>query len=301
MSALDLGAWDRLRHGGLLLDPSRLRRLAEHVPDPLSPYHERELRRLASAVLDGGANAAEFVSFVLDDVCGFTAGNGAWLRGSQVGSEWGRRAVTGAILKPRQLWRGAHGAILPVFLDSETRVGIGRGRRAASQAVQWLRAGNERLALLTNARQWRLIFAGLDFDAWCEWDVDLWFEEGALSPQVDALRTLFSPKLWTPPPKDTQSPLLTAILDSRKGQAELSAVLGERVREAVELLVQATASVLKEQCAKRRSRRYLPCAVRWSCAWSSSSSPSRASCCRATTPSTTAPTASPVYSRSWSG
>ena len=83
-----------------------------------------------------------------------------------------------------------NGATLPVFFDDESRLGIGRGRKAASQMVQWLRAGSERLALLTNGRQWRLIFAGLDFDAWCEWDVDLWFEEGALSPQVDALRTL---------------------------------------------------------------------------------------------------------------
>jgi hypothetical protein len=43
--------------------------------------------------------------------------------------------------------------------------------------------------------------------------------------------------------------LLAAVLDSRKGQAELSAALGERVREAVELLVQAHGEVLRERCA----------------------------------------------------
>ena len=117
--------------------------------------------------------------FVLEDVCGFTDSRGAWQRGSNVGSEWSRRAVTGETVKPRQVWQGAHGAILPVFIDAEPRLGIGRGRKAASQTVQWLRSGPERLAVLTNARQWRLVFAGLDFDAWCEWDVDLWFEEGA--------------------------------------------------------------------------------------------------------------------------
>ena len=125
-----------------------------------------------------------------------------WSRGSAVGAEWSRRAPTGETIKPRHLWRGDHGALLPVFLDSERQVGIGRGRRTASQVVQWLRAGGERLALLTNGRQWRLIFAGLDFDAWCEWDVDLWFEEGELSPQVQALRTLLSPQAWTPAAKD---------------------------------------------------------------------------------------------------
>ncbi len=82
----------------------------------------------------------------------------------------------------------------------------------------------------------------------CEWDVDLWFDEGELSPQVTALRSLLSPVLWTNADKDAPAPLLHAILDSRKGQAELSAVLGERVREAVELLVQSHGEALNERC-----------------------------------------------------
>ncbi len=249
MTVAEIPGWDRLRHGGLLLDPQRLRRVADYLPEPLSAYHERELRRAAGAVLEGDANGPDFVRLVLEEVCGFTASNGTWVRGSQVGGEWSRRSLTGEMIKPRHLWRGTHGAILPVFIDSEKRLGIGRGRKSASQTVQWLRGGPERLAVLTNGRQWRLVFAGLDFDAWCEWDVDLWFEEGALSPQVDALRRLVSPALWTPPEQDGQAALVEAILDSRKGQAELSAVLGERVREAVELLVQSHGDVLKENCA----------------------------------------------------
>ena len=249
MSSAEMFGWDRLRHGGLLLDMPRLRRVAENFPPPLSPYVERELRRLANAALDNGANLVDFVNFILEKVCGFTPANGSWLRGTQMGSEWGRRTVTGETAKPRQIWRGPNNALLPVFFDSEARIGIGRGRKAVSQTLQWLRAGSERLALLTNGRQWRLIFTGLDFDAWCEWDVDLWFEEGALSPQVEALRTLISPPQWVPPSTEVPAPLLQAILDSRKGQSELSAVLGERVREAVEHLVQAHGEVLKEHCA----------------------------------------------------
>lgn len=246
---LELLAWDRLRHGGLLLDPPRLRRIAEHVPEPLPFFEESQLRRLAPGVLDGSADISDFVSLVLEKVCGFTDGNGAWQRGSHLGTEWGRRAVTGEVVKPRQLWRGLNGAVLPVFFDAQPRLGIGRSRKAASQVAQWLRTGSERLALLTNGRQWRLIFVGLDFDAWCEWDVELWFEEGVLSPQVHSLRTLLSLGLWTPPAQDAVAPLLQAILDSRKGQAELSAELGERVREAVELLVQSHGEALKERCA----------------------------------------------------
>ncbi|MBW0173946.1 MAG: hypothetical protein KXJ50_10510 [Vulcanococcus sp.] len=249
MSEAPLPGWDRLRHGGLLLDPQRLQTVAALQPGPLGGYHDQELRRQAAALLAGDGEASAFVAFVVERVCGFAPGTGAWARGSAVGSEWNRRTPTGETLKPRHLWRGAHGALLPVFLDSERQVGIGRGRRTASQVVQWLRAGGERLALLTNGRQWRLIFAGLDFDAWCEWDVDLWFEEGELSPQVQALRTLLSPQAWTPEAEDQPGPLLQAVLDSRKGQAELSAALGERVREAVELLVQSHGDVLQEQCA----------------------------------------------------
>ena len=115
----------------------------------------------------------------------------------------------------------------------------------------WLRAGNDHLALLTNGRQWRLLFAGLDYDAWCEWDLDLWFEEGELSPQVTALRTLLNSALWTPESEDAAPPLLQAIRDTRKGQAELSEVLGERVREAVEILIRGHGEALSALAEER--------------------------------------------------
>lgn len=252
MNAPQNFGWDSLRHGGLLLDPQRVARIADYVPSPLSPHLEQELRRQASGILEGipdSADIAEFVSFVLKRVCGFSDETGIWQRGPQIGSDWTRRAVTGEAVKPRQLWRGREAGTMPVFIDSESRLGQGRGRRAVSQVHQWLRSGTERLAVLTNGRQWRLVFAGLDFDAWCEWDIDLWFEQGVLSPQVVALRTLLAPSLWIPPSKDAVAPLLQAVLDSRKGQAELSAVLGERVREAVEILVQAHSDVIKEKCS----------------------------------------------------
>ena len=247
----DLFGWDRLRHGGLLLDPPRLRIVASSQPAaPLSSHLEKELRRQVAQVQDGTLKPGEFAAFVLQEICGFTAGIGTWSRGSAVSADWTRPSVTREAVKPRHMWRGDFGAVLPVFIDAESRIGIGRGTKAASQALQWLRAGKERLAVLTNGRQYRLVFAGLDFDAWCQWDVDLWFEEGVVAPQVAALRTLLQPALWTPEKKDATPALLQAILDSRKGQAELSVVLGERVREAVELLVQAHGSVLKRDCAE---------------------------------------------------
>ena len=115
-------------------------------------------------------------------VCGLDAFTGTWTRGSNVSPSWGRRAITGKTVKPRHLWTSRDGGRLPVFLDDGRRLGVGRGRRGVSRVLGWLRAGNEHLALLTNGRQWGLLFAGLDYDAWCEWDLDLWFEEGEFSP-----------------------------------------------------------------------------------------------------------------------
>ena len=241
-----LPGWDRLRHGGLLFDATRLDALAPFVPAPLDEHEERLLRQRASEILDGIGETSPFVAFVLENVCGLDASAGTWSRGSKIAASFGRRTLAGEIVKPRHLWEGPHNARLPVFLDEGKRLGVGKGRRIVGMALGWLRAGNDHLALVTNGRQWRLLFAGLDFEAWCEWDLDLWFEEGALSPQVTALRTLLRAELWTPPETDAAPPLLQAIRDTRKGQAELSLVLGERVREAIEILIQAHGKALAE-------------------------------------------------------
>ena len=253
--------WEDLHHGGLLLDGTRLAALGAEWPvAPLCPWVESNLRRRTAVLLNEPAaeadrNASAFVAFVLEQVCGFDAATGAWRRGSNVAAEHGRRAVTGEVVKPRQLWTGVRGARLPVFVDGGGRLGVGKGRRVVSQVLGWLRAGNEHLALVTNGRQFRLVFAGLDFDASCQWDASLWFQEGELAPQVGALRFLLRPELWTPPrpaagDEAQPSPLLQAIRDTRKGQAELSEVLGERVREAVELLIQSHGEALRAYCAE---------------------------------------------------
>ena len=244
--SIELPGWERLRHGGLLLDGPRFAEITRFAPAPLDQFTEHRLRKLSAELLNEAGDATSFISFVLERVCGFDAGSGTWSRGSQVATTWTRKAVSGESIRPRQLWQGPRDALLPVFYSTDKRIGIGRGRRIVSLVLGWLRAGGEHLALVTNGYQWRLIFAGLDYDAWCEWDVELWFEEGGLSSQVTALRTLLQPRLFTPETKDASPPLLQAIHNTRKGQAELSEVLGERVREAVEILIQGYGGTLRE-------------------------------------------------------
>lgn len=242
--------WASLKHGGLLIAPSRL---VEHFPDapePLPRAVEDRLRRDITRLPDDGApvgQTAPLLDTVLEEVLGLGTdmpGTGKWLKGSDVPQEWSHRAITGEAIRPRRIWLGKHGAALPVFVDGAPRLGVGHGRRTVARVIEWLRKADRKVALLTNARQWRLVCAGQDYDAFAEADASLWFQEGSAGPQVTALRILLSRESLTPPGESRQPPLQAAILDSRKGQAELSAELGERVRQAVESLIRSHGEAL---------------------------------------------------------
>lgn len=240
--AEEINWWASLRHGGLLIAPSRLVEYFPAEPKPLPPYSVEQIRR-ALTRLEAQTREAdrEFLDLVLEHICGLAV---RWEKGTQVDKQWSHQALTGESVKPRRVWYGAHDAKLPVFVTDDTRLGIGRGRRMVSRVVEWLRNTGLKLALLTNIRQFRLIHAGLDYEAFAEWDTDLWFEEGQAGPQITALQLLLSPEVLQPQEPNTVSPLLAAIQASRRGQAELSAELGERVRQAVELLIQTFGSAL---------------------------------------------------------
>lgn len=237
--ASPLAWWDSLKHGGMLIAPARVAAAFDEAPGSLSYKHSDRLRREIVRAEAKSSDLSDLLDVVLEQVCGFTVG---WFKGSKVGSEWSTRTPAGENIKPRRVWQH-EGDVLPVFVDDEPRLGIGRGRRSVARVIEWLRARSLHLALLTNGRQWRLIYAGTDHDAHCEWDTQLWFAEGEPGLQVEALRRLIAPAVWkAPPPAQGETKhcrLLQAILDSRKGQNELSAVLGERVRQAVELLIRS--------------------------------------------------------------
>lgn len=243
--------WSSLKHGGLLIAPDRVTSDFATQLETLPLWRAERLRR-ALTIFDGSnVQLSALLDFMLQDLAALPEGE--WQKAQAVDARWSLRSFTGALVKPRRLWQGPQGEVLPVFVPEDGasrqfsgRLGVGRSRQLLSRVVEWLRQKQQPLALVTNGRQWRLVHAGQDYDAWCEWDIDMWFVEGAPGPQVTAWRQLISRDALVGSPGQRLGPLLSAILASRKGQADLSAVLGERVRQAVEELITASHGAVEQ-------------------------------------------------------
>jgi hypothetical protein len=243
--------WSSLNHGGLLISPDKISSVfADELP-PLPTWQADKLRRALTAFDGTNERLGALLDFVLQDLSALPEAE--WQKAQGVDARWALRSFTGAVVKPRRIWQGRHGEVLPVFVPEDGasrqfagRLGVGRSRQLLSRVVEWLRQKQQPLALVTNGRQWRLVHAGQDYEAWCEWDIDLWFVEGLPGPQVVAWRHLLSVGALAAPSTRGESALLGAILASRKGQADLSAVLGERVRQGVEELITASHSAIEQ-------------------------------------------------------
>ncbi|MCY7332543.1 MAG: hypothetical protein LH649_07755 [Pseudanabaena sp. CAN_BIN31] len=190
--------WASLNHGGLLIASAKLTEffVAEDLSKCLTYGVVDRLRREIVRFGNDSGQLSALLDVVLEELLELPAGQ--WLKGNALDSSWARQGIAGDRLKPQRVWQEANGGILPVFVKSEVaRLGIGRGKRAVSQTIEWLRKANQKVALLTNGQQWRLIHAGIDYDAWCEWDLSFWFEEGQLGLQAIALRALLNARSLT--------------------------------------------------------------------------------------------------------
>ncbi|HZZ81778.1 MAG TPA: hypothetical protein VFE62_24970, partial [Gemmataceae bacterium] len=103
--------------------------------------------------------------------------------------------------------------------------------------LELLRGTGHRLGLLTNGQQFRLVYAGLDFESWCEWESDRWFDDGEGTEELLGFRQLLAPQPLREVTVGVEK-LLDAVEESRKRQADLSSVLRENVRQAVEYILE---------------------------------------------------------------
>lgn len=240
--------WSRLRHQGLLLSPVVLLERYPAAPLPVSGNPPGKLR---DAFLRFNSNQETTEKSIL-----------AWvdaLLGDYLGHQDGRLAkqhsipekLTAAVrigsrietIQPHRVVFADAEKKTPALLvmaDGSPQIGQGRGRTPYARLLELLRGTGHRLGLLTNGRQFRLIYAGLDFESWCEWESDRWFDDGEGSEELAGLRHLLRPDEVKEDDHFLTAGLpglLDAVEESRKRQADLSSVLRENVRQAVELLL----------------------------------------------------------------
>ncbi|OPY30648.1 MAG: Eco57I restriction-modification methylase [Methanomassiliicoccales archaeon PtaU1.Bin030] len=239
--------FSELRQNGMLISPSVL---SEFLASGLQPIEERKYLRLRDEYARFVASLEQeetdhnfirrWVDSVLEDFLGHEGSN--WQKGPEVVPAFKSTSITKEALRPERvlLWQGS--AAFPRYLvkidASSKNVGMGRGRNEYSKLLELLRNTGVKLGVLTNGRQFRLVYAGLDHDCWIEWEVERWFEDALGKEQLAGFLSLCGP--WGVNKRDgVDHPLYQAVLESRNRQGELSQVLGEQTRMAVEELLLA--------------------------------------------------------------
>jgi len=241
--------WADLRHNGLVVAPALLEEVFPGGPDVPKWFSYQRLRERYTAfetwcqrekAFEPGSDSRPLYAWldgVLDIFLGHEAAH--WQKGSTVSSQWTYETLMQERLRPHRILfrdRTQKEPALFLWIEQTRQLGQGHGRTAYSKLLELLRAKNVKLGLLTNGRQFRLCYAGLDYDSWAEWDVEAWFAEEELRRQLHGFYTLLGPTGINPRNGYT-FPLLEAAEASRTRQGELSSVLGEQVRQAVETLL----------------------------------------------------------------
>ena len=243
--------WSDLRHHGLVVAPALL---DEYFPQgPVEPSHfsYQKLRERYTAfdkwyqdprAYEDGVSKDPLNTW-LDGVLDIFLGheNSRWQRANYVDERWKHKPLLGEPVLPRRVLFGDNSHTTPglfVYVEHSRQLIYGRGRAAYGKLLELLRAKQVRLGLLTNGRQFRLCYAGIDHASWVEWDCENWFAEEELRRQLYGFYTLLGPSGMNPrEPGATSFPLLDATEASRTRQGELSTVLGEQVRQSVETLL----------------------------------------------------------------
>ena len=240
--------WSELRQSGMIISPAVLNEFLPEAIGPIDYYRNEHLRNAFTAFAswsqqvhgDDKTGLYKWLDAVLEDFLGYE--NRVWQKHSSISDAFKVSASRrgGPALKPSRVLLNDGDVKQPrllVSIDSTSkRIGMGRGRNEYSSFLELLRGTNVPLGILTNGWQIRLVFTGTDYDCWVEWDVERWFEDALGKDQLAGLFHLCG-TFGTVPRKDDIFPLLSAIQNSRTRQGELSQVLGEQTRRAVEKLL----------------------------------------------------------------
>lgn len=238
--------WSELKHGGMLISPVLVEQYFESI-DALSNYKYNQLRdkyisfeSIRSSQKDiekiDTQVITTWIDYVLQGILEHNPDNIA--KGRYINDKYKLRTILGQSLSPdRVIFSDAsrQHPILLVSIQKSDKIGIGKDRKKYTEFIELLRGTGVKLGVITNGVQFRLCYAGLDYDAWTEWDASMWFIEGEWRKQLDGFIALVGKnglKL-----EDNNTKLKRIIEESRNKQSEISDILGQQIREAVEILI----------------------------------------------------------------
>lgn len=232
--------WGELKHGGMLISPTVMKQSFNQI-NPISSYMYDNLRdRYMTFQAKKEMNSKdithikEWIDYLLQNVLSYSD---SVCKGRQIAEELKIKTILGKKLSPDRVILEEQVPVLFVKFCEEKNVGIGKGRRSFADFLELLRENKKvDIGIITNGDQIRLCHVGNGHEAWVEWNVENWFVEEEYRNQLYGFLSLVGKKaLYTY--GNEKSHLSTAIEESRNKQGELSAVLGEQVREAVEILI----------------------------------------------------------------
>lgn len=238
--------WSELKHGGMLISPVLVEQYFENI-DKLSNYKYNQLRdkyisfeSIRSSKKDIAKIDTEvinkWVDYVIQVILEHNPDNIA--KGKYISDKYKLRTILGQSLTPdRVIFSDASrkNPILLVSIQKTDKIGVGKDRKKYTEFIELLRGTGVKLGLLTNGVQFRLCYAGIDYDAWTEWDASMWFIEAEWRKQLDGFIALVGKKGLEI--EDNNPKLKRIIEESRNKQSEISDILGQQIREAVEILI----------------------------------------------------------------
>ena len=199
--------WSRLRHSGLLLSPVvQIEKYAQepeepkwYQPDKLRTAHNRfvaSIDRSKDRPQIAQSDILTWVDALLEKYIGHADQRMA--RSHSIPESLtavvriGSRTET---LRPDRVLFAEDGKtpLLLVKADTSPHIGRGKGRTEYARFLELLRGCGHRIGLLTNGLQFRLVYAGLDFESWCEWESERWFEDAEGTEELLGLRQLLFP------------------------------------------------------------------------------------------------------------
>ena len=125
--------------------------------------------------------------------------------------------------------------------------------RACAEAHRFLRSfqsGKIHLGLVTDGFRLRLYYVDIEGDCWVEWDASRWFEESAHFDELGGFVLLLNKEMLGIG-KAGEPPIESLIRESRKRQGDISAQLGERLRCAVEMMINRVVNPATQRSAAR--------------------------------------------------